>query len=57
MSLIITRTTPMSHHPSPFSNVPLDAAFAAIIGVIVVAIGLAVRVCLANEDREVFDVR
>ena len=40
-----------------FSNVPLDAAFAAIIGVIVVAIGLAVRVCLANEDQEVFDIR
>jgi len=39
------------------SNVPLDAAFAAIIGAVVVAIGLAVRERLANEDREVFDVR
>ncbi|MGN6724196.1 MAG: hypothetical protein ACTHJM_16430 [Marmoricola sp.] len=42
---------------APLSNVPLDAAFVAIISVVVVAIGLAVRVYLADEDREVFDVR
>jgi len=42
---------------SHITNVPLDAAFAAIIGVVVVAIGLAVRERRAGEDREVFDVR
>ncbi len=42
---------------SRVSNLPLDAAFAAIIGVVVVAIGLAFRERRADEDREVFDVR
>lgn len=42
---------------SHITNVPLDAAFAAIIGVVVVAIGLAIRERRADEDREVFDVR
>lgn len=42
---------------SHLSNVPLDAAFAAIIGVIVAVIGLAVRELRADEDKAVFDVR
>jgi hypothetical protein len=42
---------------SKISNLPVDAAFAAIIGVIVVAIGLAVHEHRGDADKEVFDVR
>ena len=42
---------------SKISNLPLDAAFAAIIGVTVVAISLAVHEQRKDEDRDVFDVR
>jgi hypothetical protein len=42
---------------SAFSSVPLDAAFAAIVGVIVVVVGLAIRELRATEDKAVFDVR
>ena len=42
---------------SKISNLPVDAAFAAIIGVIVLAIGLAVHEYRADEDKEIYDVR
>ncbi|MGN6162449.1 MAG: hypothetical protein ACTHOG_12210, partial [Marmoricola sp.] len=42
---------------SKISSLPLDAAFAAIVGVIVLAIGMAVRERRAEEDKEVFDIR
>lgn len=42
---------------SHITDVPLDVAFAAIIGVVSVAIGLAGSERRANEDKEIFDVR
>lgn len=42
---------------SKISNLGIDAVFATVIGVIVLAIGLAVRERRADEDKEIFDVR
>jgi len=42
---------------SKISNLPVDMAFAAIVGVIVVAISLAVRERRSEQDKEVFDIR
>jgi hypothetical protein len=41
----------IAHPDTAISSVPLDAAFTAIIGVVLVAIGLAVRARQADEDR------
>lgn len=42
---------------SKISDLSVDAAFAAIIGVIVVTIALAVHEHRNDEDKEIFDVR
>ncbi|MGN6724197.1 MAG: hypothetical protein ACTHJM_16435 [Marmoricola sp.] len=42
---------------SKISDLSVDTAFAAIIGVIVVAIGLAVHEHRQDEDKEIYDVR
>lgn len=42
---------------SKISNLPIDAAFGAIIGVIVVAVALAVHEHRNDQDKEVFDIR
>lgn len=42
---------------SKITDLPVDAAFAAIIGVIVLAIGLAVHERRQAEDKEIYDVR
>ena len=42
---------------SHITDLPLDVAFAAIIGVVSLAIGLALRERRADEDKEIFDVR
>lgn len=42
---------------SKISDLPVDAAFAAIIGVIVVTVIIAIHEYRADEDKEIYDVR
>ena len=42
---------------SHITDVPLTVAFAAIIGVVSLAIGLALRERRMDEDKEIFDIR
>ena len=42
---------------SQLSDAPIDGAFAAILGIVVTAIALAVHDRSREQDRDVFDVR
>ena len=55
--LVRSATHSVAAGGSHISNVPLEVAFAAMVGVISVAIGLAIRERQADEDKDVFDIR
>ena len=60
-SAIVAATVTVLHmagiSASHISDVPLEVAFTAIIGVSSVVIGVAIREHRAEADKEIFDVR
>ena len=57
VAAVVTFLDAAGRRGSHITDLPLDVAFTAIIGVVSVAIGLAIRERRAEADKEIFDVR